>query len=68
MTQIGSWWLMHSPHVTSGVLHAVGCSSGCRGSQVVLEFVMYLNKAQDHLEPSFPKEPRTAFGIQIQHM
>lgn len=34
----------------------------------VLEFVMYLNKARDHLEPSFPKQTRPAFGIQIQHV
>lgn len=55
MTEIGSWGLPHLPRATSGALQAVGCSSGCTNSRVVLEFVMYLNKTRDHLEPLYPK-------------
>lgn len=65
MTQIGSWGLLHTPPATSGVLRAVGCSDGCISSPVVLEFVMYLNKTRDHLEPPLSNEPRPAFGMQI---
>lgn len=55
VTQIDSWGLPHLPRATSGAVQAVGCSSGCTSSQVVLEFVTYLNKTRDHLVPLYPK-------------